>query len=397
MKIGVLTFHQSINNGAVVQCYSLCKRIKQEFPNDIVEVVDYQMPIVEDLYLISLRKYFRGTFASKAKKSIRLLQNPFALKQLEDRRRAFLSVRNVLPLSHKKIFSNDTNELFEYINDNYDIVIAGSDAIWNYNLRGFPNPYFLDASIKCPKLSYAASCYGMNYEKIDETRRSIIKNILDSYCFLGVRDCESEQFIKFIRCNREGTHTCDPTVFLDINDLPVEEELFRAKLIRKGFCFRKQSIGVMGDDKMCNMIRSLYGEKYQIVSLYNYCRKADVNLHDINPFEWAFVFRYFKLTFTTYFHGTLLSLRNGVPVIAIALETDFSKNHKTKVDDFLTRVSLSDCYFHVDYKTQDYSSVKIKADELLARDMREQIIDAMDTESKHVMLFIDTLKQLHNN
>ena len=69
----------------------------------------------------------------------------------------------------------------------------------------------------------------------------------------------------------------------------------------------------------------MYGDKYQIVALYNYIKGADVNLYDVTPFEWAYAFRYFKVTFTTFFHGTMLSLRNGTPLICIALKTDFAK------------------------------------------------------------------------
>ena len=40
MKIGILTFHQSVNNGAVMQAYSLSKRLKSEYPNDEIEIIN---------------------------------------------------------------------------------------------------------------------------------------------------------------------------------------------------------------------------------------------------------------------------------------------------------------------------------------------------------------------
>ena len=33
MRIGILTYHRSINDGAVMQCYSLSKRLQQEIPD----------------------------------------------------------------------------------------------------------------------------------------------------------------------------------------------------------------------------------------------------------------------------------------------------------------------------------------------------------------------------
>ena len=43
-KIGILTFHNSINNGAVMQAYSLSKKIQQVMPESKVEIIDYHIP-----------------------------------------------------------------------------------------------------------------------------------------------------------------------------------------------------------------------------------------------------------------------------------------------------------------------------------------------------------------
>ncbi len=99
MKIGVLTFHKSINNGAVMQCYSLTKRLQKEFPNDTVEVIDYHMPKVELAYTPSLRGYFaNAALPVKIKRAVKLLMDPISLKWQKERKRAFESVSDILPL-----------------------------------------------------------------------------------------------------------------------------------------------------------------------------------------------------------------------------------------------------------------------------------------------------------
>lgn len=395
MKIGILTYHKSINNGAVLQCYSLSKRLQQEFPEHIVEVIDYHMPKIEEGYTPSLRQYFRGpNVYIFFRRLLSLIMTPGKLSAEKKRFRAFMSVSGVLPLSADSIFEDETGELFRYINNNYDVVIAGSDAIWNYLSRGFPSPYYLDTSVYCPKLSYAASCYGMSYEKIPEDKKHRIRDILNDYCFLGVRDDESALFLKHIGVTQEGIHTCDPTVFLDVNDLPVSEMIIREKLRRKGFDFEKPAIGVMGTERMCRMVRRMYGGQYQIVGLYNSYKCADVQLYDLTPYEWAFVFRYFKLTFTTFFHGTLLSLRNGVPVVCIALETDYSKNHMTKVEDLLARLELQDCYFKTDYRTNNLDVIRKKADSLLLIQPKDEILRKMEQEAECIRPFLQALEDV---
>lgn len=395
MKIGILTYHRSINNGAVMQCYSLSKRIQREFPAATVEVIDYHMPKMEQFYTPSIKNYFAGgTIVFKLKKAVKLIQNPIILKWQKQRKETFERVLDILPLSSKTIFQNDTKDLFDYINNTYDVVIAGSDAIWNYVMRGFPNPYYLDTSIKCHKFTYAASCYGMSYEKIPEEQRIRIGEILNSYQFLGTRDDESEKFVKHVGSSTIVEHTCDPTVFLDVEDLPIDVEELVAKLKARGFDFSRKTIGVMGSSKMCDMVRKLYGERVQIVALYNYNKKADVNLYDLTPYEWAYVFRYFAATITTYFHGTHLSLRNGTPVVCVALETDYSKNHKTKVQDFLERLGFENWYFHSDYSTTGVSEIKEQLDYFLEIDLRDEILARMDKESESFDCFLCELRKV---
>ena len=181
---------------------------------------------------------------------------------------------------------------------------------------------------------------------------------------------------------------------MDINDLPIDVDQLKKKLISKGYRFERDTIAIMGSEKMCNMVREMYGEKYQIVALYNRCRNADVNLYDLTPYEWAYAFRYFKIVFTTFFHGTLLSLRNGTPVICIALETEYSDTHTTKVADFLKRVGLYECYFNTDYQGTNYDKIKSKADEFMSGDYSDMILDKMDQEAASFDIFAKALMSI---
>lgn len=60
MKIGILTFHQSVNNGAVMQAYSLSKRLKKEYPEAEVEIIDYRRESVDNSYAFSLAEIGRA-------------------------------------------------------------------------------------------------------------------------------------------------------------------------------------------------------------------------------------------------------------------------------------------------------------------------------------------------
>ncbi len=394
-KIGILTFHRSVNNGAVMQAYSLSRRLAQEYPDMDVEIIDYHMAVTERGYHYSVRDYIKGaTPALTLKKTVKLLLNPGTIRRLNRRTEVFKRVQKMLPVSEWSLTDDGTERLIQYINETYDVLVVGSDAVWNYVSRGFPNAYFPDERIRCPKLSYAASCYGMEFRGYAAENRERIGQILDGFSFLGVRDGATEEFVTWSGCKGSPVHTCDPTAFLDVNNLPVDEETLRKKLRQRGFDFSRPTIGMMGNDKMCAMIRRIFGKQYQLVALYEYVRGADVNLYDLTPYEWAGVFRYFKLTFTTYFHGTLLSLRNGTPLICLALKTEFSKHHTPKTLDVLNRLGYGDWYFSTDYQGENETAIGEKAKQLLASSLRSEIMSRMDEEAKSFHSFRNAMDRI---
>lgn len=398
MRIGILTFHRSINNGAVMQCYALSKRLKQDFPDDLIEVIDYHMPKIEQQYSAAISSYLKGSSPILVmKKLYHLLHNPDMFKSIRKKNEVFQNSVTKLPLSSERIFDNNDEALVDYINSHYDVLVVGSDAVWNYVTRGFPNAYFPDERIKCHKLSYAASCYGMDFLRCPKEDKARIGKILEEFEFIGVRDTATENFVKWSGCTKVPVHTCDPTALLDIDDLPIDLNILNDKLTRKGFDFKKPTIGVMGNEKMIKMIRRFYGNGYQIAALYNYTKGADVQLFDLEPYEWAYIFRYFQITFTTYFHGTMLSLRNGVPVICLALQTEFAKHHTPKTLDVLKRLGYEDWYFKTDYTTENLDAIKAKADELLKVSKNKEIQCKVDEEANSYTAFKTAIETIKNN
>lgn len=390
MRIGILTFHRSINNGAIIQCFALSSILSKAFEEHEVEVIDYQMEKVDKSYQPTFRTYLSGgSLPGKIKRIVKYALYPEMFDDAMKKYHIFQESLSNLPLSTFHIIDDSFDELNNYINENIDLLIVGSDAVWNYSTRGFPNAYFPGTDLSCQKMSYAASCYGMDFLTCSEADRKEIQKRLNDFSYIGVRDKATFEFVKWSGCSIEPTYTCDPTLCLDIDSLPVDVDTLNAKLSNRGFDFDKKTIAVMGNNDMTNMVRNMFGNDYQIVSLFNRTKGADVQLFDISPFEWAYVFRYFSLTVTTFFHGTMLSLRNGVPVICIALDTDFSKKHTPKVLDALERLGMSDWYFHTDYKHKNAEAIKTKAKELLASDLKQAILAAVDDEAKSIVHFID--------
>ena len=50
MKIGILTYHLSHNFGAYLQAYALTMRLREEFPQDRIELINFNMLAAEKYY-----------------------------------------------------------------------------------------------------------------------------------------------------------------------------------------------------------------------------------------------------------------------------------------------------------------------------------------------------------
>ena len=120
MKIGILTFHRSINFGAFMQCFSLLTRLKKDFSDCVFEVVDFTPKTVINSY---------SNIIDQAKTEERR-------RQYTERARAFQEVYSYLNLSPHRLETDNYNEIADYLNQHYDAVIVGSDAVWNWITRG---------------------------------------------------------------------------------------------------------------------------------------------------------------------------------------------------------------------------------------------------------------------
>ena len=66
MKIGILTFHGSINEGAVMQCYSLCHRLMNDFPDAKIAARSAEESWQNGVLTCTMHFTFRANIAVRA-------------------------------------------------------------------------------------------------------------------------------------------------------------------------------------------------------------------------------------------------------------------------------------------------------------------------------------------
>lgn len=392
MKIGILTFHRSYNYGAFMQCFSLVNRLKKDFPNAEVEVIDYTAGKIMERYKNELNAITDEKIKAKFKK----------------RQELFHECQKKLPLSKKNIVSDSMDEIAEYLNETYDAVVVGSDAVWNWKVRGFPNIYFLK-DYKGKKFSYAASVHGLSYQNMSSGPKEYLKEAFSDFEYIGVRDVTTENMVEFCDSAVKACHNCDPTALLDFDDIPCDVDALKKKLESVGIDFSKPIIGVMATDRIGGEIKRYFKDKVQLVALFEPNKHADFHLYDLAPFEWSRVFSLFDVTVTHFFHGTMLSLVNGTPVIPVEAASAFSDKNKTKINDVMSRLGLSEWRFEeerrgknifqkVIFKLGLYSNKKMwnnvchKINDFLENDYSALIKERLTKEADSYSSFYEAMK-----
>lgn len=191
MKIGILTFHFAKNYGAVLQCYAL-----QEFLNSRghrATVVDYRPKSLANGYKwLDIRRFWGKTPAKFIRKT------RCELSVIGDRKRRYAAFDR---FSCKYLKTSG-------MEDDYDLVIVGSDQVWNTALTGGFDPVYWGEKYKgC--ISYAAS----GEESLLKQDPRKIASRLDNFKGISVRE-SSTAFLLQSYYKKNTIHTCCDPVFL---------------------------------------------------------------------------------------------------------------------------------------------------------------------------------------
>lgn len=393
IKIGILTFHRSINYGAFLQCFSLVTRINDIFGDRAcAEVIDYCPEFEIEKYKADVKTFIFGSSQNKSsikmaiKNTVKLILSPSIISEKRMMQASFEKAYDKLPKSEHKWITDDYNSFLSNIKDKYDVIIVGSDAVWETLVFSFPNAYFLNDSVNAIQISYAACTGRMDLSMYSNEQISFLNERWSCFKYLGVRDNATANLIRSINSNLFPQHNCDPTITLDFEQ---HRELFDKStcekiLTKHGIDPKKPIIGLMGGNALGKLIRELFGNKYQVVALYYPNRHADVYLPELTPFEWAVMFSMFFITFTRFFHGTIFSLKNGVQTISVDDWKLNDKHQKSKLYDLLERLNLTDYLYSVDYIYTPEGKEKVRqaVESALRTSQSERIMKALAAEKR---------------
>ncbi len=372
-RIGILTYHNNENRGAILQSYALCHALETSL-DVTAEVIEYRTE----------SKEWGRT------RPLLITHRPWRIPaRIRDRRTVERFFENELPRSRNSISTDSHKEAVAWLNDqDYDAIVTGSDEVWKitekdqtrlqsllYPSRPFPNLYFLDPDISALTFSYAASANTTDLEALDDDTVDTFRQHLNAYNHISVRDRHTKQLVEGLGV--ENAHLVpDPTLMTELPTREVTE-----LLEKRGVDLNQPIVGFHGSDntifkKICDQ----YCDRgYQVVAT-TASRFADVNLKGLlDPLEYYSAYQHFDMVVTSSLHSTIFSLKHGVPFATIDTRSVY-ENLESKTYSLLTDFDLLDR--HIDAVDGDASKFHEN------RDALEQHPDA-----EHIQSRIDALQE----
>lgn len=202
MKIGILTYHNVRNYGAVLQAFALKKWL--ETKGNEVKIIHYSSKIFSKKTR-SLKAQIVSFFWNRIRNVIGGKKKNIAFNQFR---------KNFLEIDGKVMTSHD--ELREYSKKmQFDSLIVGSDQVWNSDINGKDAAFFLNFAEKERKISYAAS-FGVS--EIAKENEGFIKENISRFDAISVREKTGSEILKKIGIEKEVSVTLDPVFLLGEED-----------------------------------------------------------------------------------------------------------------------------------------------------------------------------------
>lgn len=222
MNIGVITFHAAFNYGSMLQAYAMQTILEKQ--GHKVEIINFRTKEQK----LGYPKAIELSSLHNIKQSIIHLFEPSSISMLNKKWNRF---DNFLHKYLNLTKEYTTLEELKQANFNYDILITGSDQIWNTLAFDFSEAYFGSfVGSQTSKVAYAPSM-GPNPEKQDT---AYLRMLLSDFKAVAVREARTKDFLEKNQILRNVDIVLDPTMLLDAQDynsLYSDEPLIKGKYI----------------------------------------------------------------------------------------------------------------------------------------------------------------------
>jgi len=320
MKIGILTFHYTSNQGSVMQALCSYRLLREAVPEAQVEIINL-VPAMRELKEVLFLK-----------KSFPLINIPKLLRYVRLRR----FTRRQLALSPRS-YTDRLGVQIQFINrQKYDCIVTGSDTVWFHSkwLRyRIPSIYFLPEGIHAKKLAFAVSVDPLNCPEVYLSQKDVLQKVFNSFASITVRDSTTGDLLHRLGCD-DHRPIADPSLLYDFEDALGLEQSNTAPMRPA----RRIGLGIADRELTARVIRIL--EKsgtFEIVDFlspqplsYDYFRDELNRYHTFDVF------------IGDRFHRTIFSLKLSNALTIYLENPSFNKQANSKGRDLLTKLGLQE-------------------------------------------------------
>lgn len=309
-RIGIITILKVNNYGAELQAYATTK---------ILQLLGYDAEIIDYLFYKNSRHKRTKMSAPTAKMPLR--------KHIAER---LLPILTKWKSRHFKDKQNERLakfEQFHYINTkqsvcydsldklksaklDYDILLTGSDQVWNPGIYSSLDPYFLrfgDDNIK--RIAYASS-FGVS--EIPDDVKPYYTDSLARYSAIGVREDTAVALVKKLS-GRDAKLVLDPTLLLDREQwMEIAQPI--AGLPDRPYVLIYELSFIPYLREVAQYVSSQTGMPIVRICKNAYPEDKDttiINVIDAGPAEFLYMFDNAGVIVTNSFHGTAFAINFG--------------------------------------------------------------------------------------
>lgn len=310
-KTGLITYHGADNYGSLLQAYALL-RVLNSMSSVKAEIINFISKEQKEMYSL----FFQGNSVKNLIKNIYILVKHYSIRK--QKIQLFNDFR-------KKYLVADKVQSFESISisdmEKYDVLVCGSDQIWNIRIKDFYDYYMLSFPQHVKKISYAASMGGVDLH-LTEQEKEKIKNLLKDFDAISVRENICKSMID--ECVEQKIVTnIDPVFLLDRSEW---DNIASERLIKEEYIFF-YSVDYNEDSVK---IAKWYAEKYNLPVYvlhtswrsYVVCKEGMKWAPKQGVEEFLSLIKYAKFVISGSFHGTAFSIIYNKPFFRVQKRKD---------------------------------------------------------------------------
>ena len=297
MRIGILTLSASDNCGSLLQTYALQKVIL-ELGYQNVEVINFQSEVSKKAYDI-----FPRDILLQPRKLVSTILNYKKLRKQKNDYDLFRDRQLVLSKEKYKTIAD-----MEKLEEHYDVVVCGSDQVWNVCMYDFSEAFFLPNVSNIKKIAYAASLGGQSFKEYGDIDK--LKQWIADFDRVSVRESAGKDEVLSVYDGSVEV-LADPTLLLEKKDWI--QIAGKKRLVEEKYIFYYSwSYNNKKLIKIVQKVSEALGKRVYVINvskwlIHSYKQYGFHLCKEGGPYAFTNLIYYADLVFVESLHGTIFS------------------------------------------------------------------------------------------